>query len=122
MLTPIAAFALAVAARFAEAESAAVISAEVRKTAESLREKAFAGTRAAEWARGLTDQAGARLPASPGDRASIEWGLATLKTLGFANVRAEKVRTNTWQRGVETGEVTAPYPQKLFLTALGGSA
>ena len=26
-----------------------------------------------------------------------------------------------WQRGVETGEVTAPYRQKLILTALGGS-
>jgi hypothetical protein len=116
-----AAFAVAVAARLTEAESVPAIPPEVRKNAESLREKAFAGTRAVEWARGLTDQAGARLPASPGDRASIEWGLATLKALGFANVRAEKVRTNTWQRGVETGEVTAPYPQKLFLTALGGS-
>ena len=121
MLALTAAFAVAVAARLTEAESVPAIPPEVRKNAESLREKAFAGTRAVEWARGLTDQAGARLPASPGDRASIEWGLATLKALGFANVRAEKVRTNTWQRGVETGEVTAPYPQKLFLTALGGS-
>ena len=40
---------------------------------------------------------------------------------GSPNVHAEKVRVPVWQRGVETGEVTAPWPQKLALTALGGS-
>jgi hypothetical protein len=44
-----------------------------------------------------------------------------LKTLGFANVRAEKVMAPFWVRGEETGEVTAPSRHKLFLTALGGS-
>jgi hypothetical protein len=94
---------------------------QVRKTAEALREKAFAGTRAAEWVRSLIDTAGARLSGSPGDAAAIAWGLATLKTLGFANVRAEKVMAPFWVRGEETGEVTAPSRHKLFLTALGGS-
>lgn len=94
---------------------------EVRKTAESLREKAFAGSQASEWARSLTDRAPSRLAGSPGDRESIEWGLEILTTLRFSNVRAEKVVASIWQRGVETGEVTAPYPNKLFLTALGGS-
>ena len=45
----------------------------------------------------------------------------TLKALGFANVHAEKVMAPHWERGVETGEVTAPHPHKLFLAALGGS-
>jgi hypothetical protein len=94
---------------------------QVRRTAEALREKAFAGTRAAEWVRSLIDTAGARLSGSPGDAAAIAWGLATLKTLGFANVRAEKVMAPYWVRGEETGEVTAPSRHKLFLTALGGS-
>jgi hypothetical protein len=71
--------------------------------------------------RGLVDTAGSRLSGSPGDRAAIAWCLATLKSLGFANVHAEKVMAPFWQRGVETGEVTAPHPHKLFLTALGGS-
>ena len=103
------------------ADAAPVIPAEVRRTAEALREKAFVGTRASEWVRGLVDTAGSRLSGSPGDKASIEWGVATLKRLGFANVRAEKLMAPYWVRGAETGEVVAPYPHKLFLTALGGS-
>ena len=103
------------------ANSTPVLAPELRSTVEALREKAFAGTRALDWVRSLIDSSGPRLAGSPGDRASIAWGLDTLKALGFANVRAEKVTVPFWERGVETGEVTAPYPHKLFLTALGGS-
>ena len=103
------------------ASPAAILSAEVRKAAESLREKAFAGTRATEWTASLIDTAGPRLSGSPGDAAAIAWGLATLKSLGFTNVRAEKVLAPFWERGVETGEIIAPSRHKLFLTALGGS-
>ena len=113
--------AAAIAARVRGAAPSPAISAETRRIAESLRESGFSGTRASEWVRGLVDTAGPRLSGSPGDKASIAWGLATLKALGFANVRAEKVLAPYWQRGVETGEVTAPHPHKLFLTALGGS-
>jgi len=113
--------AAAIAARVRGAAPSPAISAETRRIAESLRESGFTGTRASEWVRGLVDTAGPRLSGSPGDKASIAWGLATLKALGFANVRAEKVMAPYWQRGVETGEVTAPHPHKLFLTALGGS-
>ncbi|HVE66441.1 MAG TPA: M20/M25/M40 family metallo-hydrolase [Thermoanaerobaculia bacterium] len=113
--------ALALAAAAGHADGPPRIPPEVRRTAESLRERAFTGTRAIEWARGLVDTAGSRLSGSPGDKASIAWGVATLRKLGFANVRAEKLMAPYWVRGVETGEVTAPYPHKLFLTALGGS-
>ena len=94
---------------------------EVRRTAVELREKAFAGTRAAEWVRGLTDEVGPRLSGSPQDAVAVAWALKTLKELGFPNVHAEKVMVPAWQRGVETGEITAPYRQPLALTALGGS-
>jgi carboxypeptidase Q len=97
------------------------LSPEVRRTAVELRERAFAGTRAIGWVRALTDEVGPRLSGSPGDTASIAWALATLKELGFTNVRAEKVMVPAWQRGVETGEVTVPARQPLSLTALGGS-
>jgi carboxypeptidase Q len=103
------------------ANPAPTLSPDVRKAAESLREKAFAGTRAAEWVASLIDAAGPRLSGSPGDAAAIAWGLETLKALGFANVHAEKVSAPFWERGEETGEVTAPSRHKLFLTALGGS-
>ena len=113
--------AAAVADRLRAVTPVPAIPPETRRVAESLRESAFAGSRASEWVRGLIDTAGPRLSGSPGDKAAIAWGLATMKRLGFANVRAEKVMAPYWRRGIETGEVTAPYPHKLFLTALGGS-
>jgi carboxypeptidase Q len=113
--------AAAVAARLRGETPAPAIAPETRRIAESLREEGFTGTRASEWARGLVDTAGPRLSGSPGDKAAIAWSLATLKSLGFANVHAERAMAPHWQRGVETGEVTAPHPHKLFLAALGGS-
>ena len=113
--------ALGLASVLVGVDSAPVLSPEVRKTAEELRERAFAGSRAAEWVRGLTDEVGPRLSGSPGDAASVAWALAKLKTLGFVNVHTEKVMVPAWQRGVETGQVVSPHKQTLVLTALGGS-
>jgi carboxypeptidase Q len=121
VLTLVLGCAAAIAARVPGAAPPPAIPQETRRIAESLRESGFAGTRASEWVRGLIDTAGPRLSGSTGDKASIAWGLVTLKALGFANVRAEKVLAPHWERGVESGEVTAPHPHKLFLTALGGS-
>lgn len=94
---------------------------EVRRTAIALRDRILAGSRAADWVRDITDLAGPRLPGSPGDRAGVAVGLAILKAQGFSNVRAETAVVKVWQRGTETGEVTAPAPHSLALTALGGS-
>jgi carboxypeptidase Q len=113
--------ALFAAARLSRGADAPVLSPEVRRTAEALRERAFAGTRAVDWVRSLTDEVGPRLSGSPQDMAGVAWALETLKAAGFTNVHAEKVMVPAWQRGIETGEVTAPYKQKLVLTALGGS-
>src|SRR5207244_4306130 len=84
------------------------------------RDRGIGGSQAAEWVRGLTDEVGPRLSGSPQDAVGVAWALAKLKELGFANVHAEKVMVPAWQRGVETGEITAPYKQKLILAALGG--
>lgn len=105
----------------AGADLASSLSPEVLHAAESLREKASTGSRASEWVRSLTDEVGPRLAGSPGDRAAVNWALATMKALGFSNVHTEKVTVHVWQRGIETGEIVAPYSQKLVLTALGGS-
>lgn len=109
------------AAVFARGASDSTLSPDVRQTARSLREKAFAGSEASRWVAGLTDRVGPRLAGSPGDPRAVAWGLETLKALGFANVRAEKVAVEVWQRGSERGEVVSPEPQRLALTALGGS-
>ena len=71
--------------------------------------------------RRLTDEVGPRLAGSPGDRAAVAWGQALFRELGFANVRAEEVPVTAWERGVETAEVVSPFPQRLVVTALGGS-
>src|SRR5207237_2775404 len=88
------------------ADAAPALSAEIRETAESLRENAFSGTRASEWIRSLIDRSGPRLSGSPGERASIAWGLETLKSLGFVNVGAAKVLMQLWERGVQAGMVS----------------
>jgi hypothetical protein len=111
----------AVAAALALGAEKSALSAETRAHAERLRRTALSGTRAAEWVRELTDRAGARLAGSAGDREAVAWAVETLRSQGFAKVRAEKVRVPVWQRGIERGEVTAPYSHALALTALGGS-
>src|SRR5216683_7239 len=83
-----------------------VLSPEVRRVAEELREKAFSGSKAAEWVRSLTDEVGPRLSGSPQDAVGVAWAVAKLKELGFSNVHAEKVMVPAWQRGIETGEIT----------------
>lgn len=97
------------------------LAADVRQTAIALREKAFSGTRAADWARSLADEVGPRPAGSEGDRAAVAWALGRMRSLGLSNVRAERVRVSVWTRGVETGEIVSPSRQKLALTALGGS-
>ncbi|MGE5277879.1 MAG: M20/M25/M40 family metallo-hydrolase [Acidobacteriota bacterium] len=101
--------------------SDAPLAPDIRHAAEALRDKAIAGSEASQWVAGLTDRVGPRLAGSPGDRQATAWGLQTLGALGFANVRAEKVAVKVWQRGAEWGEVVSPQPQRLALTALGGS-
>ena len=99
----------------------AALSPETVRTANELRDRIVAGSKAADWVRDITDLAGPRMPGSPGDRAAVALTLSMLKAQGFANVRAEKVVVPVWERGVETGEVLSPARQKLVLTALGGS-
>ncbi len=95
--------------------------AAARTAAAGLRDSALQGTRAYELVRSLTTEVGPRLAGSPGDARAVEWGLRTMKALGFQNVRAEKATVPRWERGAESGEIVAPWPQPVALTALGGS-
>lgn len=71
--------------------------------------------------RSLSDEVGPRLAGSPGDARAVQWALRTMRELGLSNVHAEPVRAPHWERGVEHGALTAPFPRDLTLTALGGS-
>lgn len=72
-------------------------------------------------ARELADGIGPRLAGSDGDRAAVEWAVGRMRSLGFANVRAEEVEVPVWQRGPEGGSIVAPVKAGLSLTALGSS-
>lgn len=93
----------------------------LRSTAASLRDAAMQGTRAYDLVRSLTTEVGPRPAGSEGDRRAVEWGLRTMRELGFQNVRAEKVPVPHWEIGEGKGEITAPWPQPVTLIALGGS-
>jgi len=98
-----------------------LLSPAASATAAALRDHVAASSRASDWVKDLNDLAGPRLAGSPGDRAAVAVALEILKSQGFANVHAEKVVVPVWHRESESGEVTAPVAQKLYLTALGGS-
>jgi carboxypeptidase Q len=87
----------------------------------ALRDEALNHSRAAEWVEDLTLRVGPRLSGSAGDAKAVVWGLATMKTLGLQNVRAEKVVVPHWERGNEQGAIVAPVSQRLALVALGDS-
>ncbi|HZF10115.1 MAG TPA: M28 family peptidase [Thermoanaerobaculia bacterium] len=101
--------------------SSSLLPDAIRERAAALRDDALAGTRALEIARSLTFEVGPRSAGSPGDRAGVEWGLRTLRGLGFENVHAEKVTVPHWDRGTIAGEIVSPWPQPVILAALGGS-
>jgi Iap family predicted aminopeptidase len=71
--------------------------------------------------RSLTTEVGPRFAGTPGDAAAVAWALNALKSLGFANVRAEPVTVPRWVRGEARAEIVAPWPQPLVVAALGGS-
>ena len=96
--------------------------AAVDARVERLREAALADDVAYDIMEGLTTEVGPRLAGTEAEARARSWAVAKLRSLGFQRVRVETFRMPTWVRGVETAEVTSPFPQKLHVTALGQSA
>lgn len=112
------ALALLVLSGFAAADT---ISSDLAARLVELRDQGLESRNSFELVRSLTTEVGPRLAGSPGDRAAVEWAVRAMNEIGLANVRTEPVEVPHWVRGHESGEILAPYPQPLFLTALGGS-
>ncbi len=70
---------------------------------------------------GLTTEVGPRLAGTEAEARARDWAVKKLTALGFRNVRVEPFKMPVWVRGEETAEIVAPFPQKLYLTALGNS-
>ena len=69
----------------------------------------------------LTTEVGQRLSGTAAHARAVEWAKAKLGAMGFDDVHTESFPLTAWIRGAESAEVVAPAPQKLALTALGGS-
>ena len=75
-----------------------------------------------ELTEGLTTEVGQRAAGTAAEARARDWGVARLRAMGFANVRAETYDMPVWVRGTESAEIVAPFPQKLVVAALGNSA
>lgn len=69
----------------------------------------------------LTTEVGPRLAGTEAEERARQWAVGKLKDLGFSNVRVEPFELPVWERGVEWAQISAPFPQPLVVSALGGS-
>ena len=89
---------------------------------ERARDQALADDKVAwDIVEDLTTEVGPRLAGTEAEARARQWAVKRLKSLGFHNVHIEDATMATWVRGAETAEIVAPFPQRLVLTALGGS-
>ncbi len=105
-----------------QVDAASLLTPDVVRTAETLRDRAAGGDDAA-WSilEGLTTEIGPRPAGSDAMHRASDWAVAHMRALGFENVHKERFTHDVWTRGRETAEVVSPFPQRLVVTALGGS-
>ncbi|MDF0532896.1 M20/M25/M40 family metallo-hydrolase [Shewanella yunxiaonensis] len=92
-----------------------------QEVVSNLQHNALKSDLAYKIAESLTVEVGPRLAGSHENALAVDWAEAKLKSLGFDKVYREPVTVPVWQRGEASAAVIAPYPQKLIITALGGS-
>src|SRR4051794_2206397 len=96
--------------------------AQTPEQTDKLRDRALAGDEVAwDIVEDLTTEIGPRLAGTEAEARARQWAVKRLKALGFRNVHIEDATMATWVRGAETAEIVAPFPQRIVLTALGGS-
>ncbi|MEP6343562.1 MAG: M20/M25/M40 family metallo-hydrolase [Maricaulaceae bacterium] len=74
-----------------------------------------------EFTKGLTTEIGPRLGGSDAEARARKWTEARFQAAGLENVRTESFVIKGWNRRLEGFEVNNPFPQKMYVTALGGS-
>lgn len=101
--------------------SAAGSSDVVMAQAKEMRDLALEQNIAYKTVESLTTEIGPRLAGSAQEARARDWAVAYLNSLDLDNVRVEPFELPGWVRGEEYASVTAPFPQPLSITALGGS-
>jgi hypothetical protein len=94
---------------------------EVLRTVETLRSQALQSDLAFEIVESLTTEVGPRMAGSPAEARARAWAEKMLKAQKFDAVRIEPFAIPYWARAFDRAVVTAPAPQNLVVTALGGS-
>jgi len=89
--------------------------------ATTLRDALISDSHAWPIVESLTTEVGPRLAGTESESRAREWALKKLAELGFENVHAETFELEGWERGAESAALTAPYPQPLEISTLGGS-
>lgn len=97
------------------------INAQTKQNTAKLRDKALKSDLAYNILESITTEVGPRLAGSPADFRAQDWAVAKFKELGFDKVYKEPVKIPYWQRIHESAEIITPFPQALYITALGGS-
>ncbi len=109
-------------ASVASAESATpVLTPQMKATAVELIALAGESQLGYQLVESLTTEVGPRLAGTDAEARARDWAVKKLKSLGYQNVHVEPFDVPLWVRGVERAEITAPFPQPLTVTALGGS-
>ena len=98
------------------------VKANLSPVVERIQQAALNGTQGYDIIESVTTEIGARVGGSPEEAKARDWAVRKFTELGLSNVRIEEFEVPGWVRGAEEAEVLAPYPQKLHITALGGSS
>ncbi|MFV0644304.1 MAG: M20/M25/M40 family metallo-hydrolase [Sphingomonadaceae bacterium] len=75
-----------------------------------------------DFVEGITTEIGPRQAGTEAEARARDWAVSWLTRNGFSNVTAEPYSMQTWVRGAERAEITAPFPQPMAITALGDTA
>ncbi len=105
----------------ASAQAAAGLDPHSLANARKLAAAADTDTGAYAIVEGLTTEIGPRLAGSEAFDRAMDWAEARFKSLGYDRVYREPVSFPQWVRRHESAEVLSPFPQRLAMTALGGS-
>jgi hypothetical protein len=90
-------------------------------TAAHLRDAALKDDWGYRFLETLTTTIGQRLAGTEPEARAATWAEGALKAAGFDTVQRESFPIAAWLRGREEAQVIAPAPQRLVITALGGS-
>jgi hypothetical protein len=99
----------------------APLSPALESAVTALQQAGLRDTAGLKFVEDLTTEVGPRLAGSEAEARARAWAIRRLTAMGFENVRSEEFPVPYWARITESAEVVAPSPQKLVITALGGS-